>query len=225
MEEQASFETRAVLAPRRARLSRLALLVPAAALVAIAWAALSGSRADPGTAVAPQATTQGSASAAGPGQSLAAAASTAPRLPTRALGYRVHRLVDLEALGVGRETVIAVSGWYVATAITECPALEAIHRSNDVAQVGDVWDAWESCERAGILFATQPNDAVVARQLAVDVVLVPGVVMPPELEVVGRDATHVVVLGHLVEATERCTVRSSCRDTLVVDYVAWTPGA
>ena len=42
MDEQVAFETRAVLAPRRARLSRLALLVPALALVATAWAGLSG---------------------------------------------------------------------------------------------------------------------------------------------------------------------------------------
>jgi hypothetical protein len=141
----------------------------------------------------------------------------------KALGFDVHRLIDVEQEGVGRGEVIAVSGWYVATAITDCPPLDAVYRSNDAPAVGDDWDSWAFCERSGVLFATQPDDVVVARQLSVAVTVVLGVRMPPEIQIIGRDATQVVVLGHFVEPTDGCSARSRCRDTLVVDYVAWTP--
>ena len=226
MDQQASFETRAVLVPRRARLSRLALLLPVIALVATAWAGVSGARQDVAIVEAPApAAAHGSEGTASAGSSLPARASAPPQPPGQALGFDVHRLVDVEQQGVSRGQVIAVSGWYVATAITDCPPMDAIYRSADVPAVGDDWDSWAFCERSGVLFATQPDDVVVARQLAVPVTVVLGVVMPPELEMIGRDATQVVVLGHFVKPTEGCGGSSRCRDTLVVDYVAWTPNA
>ncbi len=224
MDQSASFETRAVLAPRRARRSRLALLLPVVALVAMALAGISGDRQAVTTALAPQRTTTASEATAIPEPSRPAGALAAPRLPTKALGFDVHRLVEVEWPDVSRGEVIAVSGWYVATAITDCPHLDAIYRSTDVPEVGGDWDSWAFCERSGILFDTQPDDAVVASQLAVPVTVVLGVRMPPELEMIGREATQVVVLGHFVEPTDGCSAKSGCRDILVVDHVAWTPG-
>lgn len=223
MEEQASFETRAVLAPRRARLSRLALLLPVLALVAIAWAGASGGRQDVATDEAAAPAALASEGAASPGSSLAARASAPPQLPAQALGFDVHRLGDVEQRGIGRDEVFAVSGWYVATAITDCPPMDAVYRTADAPELGVKWDSWAFCDRSGVLFATQPDDAVVARQISVPVTVVPGVRMSPELEIIGRDATQVVFVGHFVEPTDDCTIWR-CHDTLVVDYVPWTPG-
>jgi hypothetical protein len=219
MDEQASFEARAVLPPRRARRTRVALLVPVVALIAVAGAGVSGARSEP--AIAGPAGT----SAAIPVASLPVQAAKPSRPPARALGFDVQRLVDVQRRVIARGEVIAVSGWYVATAITGCPPLDAIYRAADAPRVGVEWDSWAFCDRSGILFATQPNDAVVARQLAVPVRVVPGVRMPPELQIIGRDATQVVVIAHFVEPSDGCATRSRCPDNLVVDYVAWTSTA
>jgi hypothetical protein len=47
-----------------------------------------------------------------------------------------------------------------------------------------------------------------------------GVVVPSELEVIGADATEVVVVGRFVE-----TIAGGCAPELVVDRVAWALGA
>ena len=224
MDQQASFEARAVLAPRRARTSRLALLLPVVALVATAWVGVSGTRQDAATVTAPEPTAPSGEATAGPGPSVPAIAPVPPQPPAQALGFDVHRLAEIEEKGIDRDEVFAVSGWYVATAIADCPPLDAIYRSADAPEVGDAWDSWAFCVRSGVLFATQPDDAVVARQLAVPVAVVPGVRMPPELQIIGRDATQAVFVGHFAEPTDDCTAWR-CPDTLVVDYVAWTPGA
>jgi hypothetical protein len=168
---------------------------------------------------------RGPESTAIPVASLPVQAAKPSRPPARALGFDVQRLVDVQQRVIDGGEVIAVSGWYVATAITGCPPLDAIYRAADAPQVGVEWDSWAFCDRSGILFATQPNDAVVARQLAVPVRVVPGVRMPPELQIIGRDATQVVVIAHFVEPSDGCAARSRCPDKLVVDYVAWTPTA
>jgi len=209
MDEQASFQARAVLAPRRARLSRLALLLPVVALVAVAWAGASGARSDPMTADVANATP-------------VPAPSVRPQYPSRVVGLDVQRLDDVQYRRLGRDDVIAVAGWYVATAITDCPPLAAIYREAALPEDrrGEA-DEWAFCDRSGMLYTSPSRDAALP---AVPVTLVAGVIVPPELEIIGADATEVVVVGRFVESGDGCRVPHGCRRELVVDHVAWTSG-
>src|SRR5438045_368115 len=100
MDEPATFEARAVLAPRRARLSRLALLLPAVLLGAIAWAGLSGPHVKPTTAevsgptaavIAPSLSAEASPKAP------SATPGAPARQPSRVFGLDVHRLDQIKA--------------------------------------------------------------------------------------------------------------------------------
>jgi hypothetical protein len=208
---RASFEARAVLAPRRARLSRLALLLPVVALVATAWAGVSGARPDPVT------TEIADASA------FAAAQQSPAQYPAQVLGLDVQELNDVRGRMLGRDEVVVVVGWYVATAITDCPPLAAIYREASLPEIRDDVDEWAFCNRSGVLYASRPDDN--AGPSAVAVKLQIGVLVPKELEIIGADATQVVVVGRFVESGDGCRVRAGCRRELVVDHVAWTPGA
>jgi hypothetical protein len=217
MEEQASFEARAVLAPRRARLARLALLLPVVALTAIAWAGLSGARSDQAIAEIPDPT------------ALAAPSLRAPEHPAQVIGLAVHRLDDVQPRGLGRDDVIAVAGWYVPTAITDCPPLDAIYRDGALPYLRGDADRFAFCVRSGVLYASRPDledgrpgstgPRAVAATLAV------GIIAPPQLELIGMDATEVVVVGRFLGFGDGCRVLATCRRELVVDHVAWTPGA
>jgi hypothetical protein len=221
MDERASFETRAVLEPRRARLARLALLVPALALVAIAWAGLSGPRSDHTTA----AITAPPASAAAPAAS-AAAVVPRPQVPTKVVGLSVQRLDQIPSSGLGRDEEFAIAGWYIPTAITDCPPLAAIYRDGSLPDVRGDADTLAFCRRSGVLYASpsgldQRSDATVT---SVPVTVVIGVIMPLELEIVGSQSMQAVVLGRFVEPGAACTITvpTACRRELLVDHVAWT---
>jgi hypothetical protein len=139
----------------------------------------------------------------------------------------VQRLDDIRPRRLGRDDVIAVAGWYVATAITDCPPLAAIYREGSLPEVRGDADEWAFCDRFGVLYASRPDldeSPPSAGLAAVAVTLVVGVVVPPELEVIGADATEVVVVGRFVEPGDGCRVRLGCRRELVVDHVAWTSG-
>jgi hypothetical protein len=213
MEERASFEPRTVLGPRRGRLARLALLLPAVALVAIVWAGLSGARPD-----------QVTADATVPPAS-AVAATARPQPPAQVVGLSVQRLDDIQPQGLGRDEVFAVAGWYVATAIDDCPPLAAIYRKGSLPEIRGDADSWAFCDRSGVLYASQPGleEAPNPGVSAVAVTLVIGDVVPPELEVIGAESTEVVVVGRFVESGDECHVPAGCRRRLVVDHVAWTP--
>lgn len=202
MEEQASFETRAVLAPRRARLARLALLLPALALVAVAWAGLSGAPSDTSTADVHD--------------------PTPMSYPGQVLGLPVHGLNDVLPRRLGSDDVVAIAGWYVPMAITDCPPLPAIYRDGALPFVRGDADTWAFCKRSGVLYAAAPQTAGVS---AVATTLAVGIIAPLELETIGNDATEVVVLGRFVEAVPGCRGGDLCARQLVVDHVAWTPGA
>lgn len=208
MDQQAGFEARAVLAPRRARLSRVGLLLPVAALAATAWAGASGDRSDRFTAELPEAT-------------VAAAPTRRPEHPAQVVGLEVQRLDDVRGQGLGRDDVIAIAGWYVATAITDCPRLAAIYRQGSLPEVRGDADEWAFCKRSGVLYASQSRGAELP---GVPVTIVVGVVVPPELEVIGAEATEVVVVGRFSEPGDGCRAPGGCRRELVVDHVAWTPG-
>jgi hypothetical protein len=218
MEEQASFETRAVLEPRRAHLARLALLLPAAALVAFVWAGLNGPRSDPTTADVADPT-----AAAAPSLT----AVQRPRHPAEVLGLDVHRLEDIQPLGLGPGEVIAVAGWYVPMAITDCPPLAAIYRDGALPYLRGDADARTFCVRSGVLYASQPglHERSQAGVSTVATTFVVGVIAPLELEIVGSESTEVVVLGRFVESRDGCRVGGGCLRELLVDHVAWTPDA
>ncbi|HEY4228325.1 MAG TPA: hypothetical protein VGM49_08290 [Candidatus Limnocylindrales bacterium] len=225
MDEHASFEARAVLAPRRARLARLAPLLLAVALVAIGWAGLAGPRTDPATADR----TDPSAIADAPSNAARATAVTAapsPQRPTQALGLNVQRLDEIQTQGLARDHVIAISGWYVATTITDCPPLAVSFRAEASPRIGADVDGWAYCKRSGVLYASPPaaqdSRSGSAGLGAVGATVVAGVVMPPALETIGAGPTQVVVLGRFVEPTDGCRTTVDCSHSLIVDYVAWT---
>ena len=205
MGEQASFEARAVLPPRRARLARLALLLPVVALVAAAWLGVSGARPDELTAEIADPTA-------------VATPSPRPQVPAEVLGLDVKRLDEVEHLDIRRDELVVVTGWYVATAITNCPRLAAIYREGSLPEVRGDADELVFCERFGVLYPSRPD--VEERWPWVPVRLVVGVIVPPWLESIGADATEVVFIGRLVEARAGCRAPSLCRE-LVVDHLAW----
>jgi hypothetical protein len=237
MDEHASFEPRSVLGRRRGGWSRLAVVVPALALVATVWAGIGGDRSNEGVANVPA---TGAAAA-----SIDVVASPAavlpgpqrPRYPADVLGIPVHRLDDVQPRGLGRDVVIAVAGWYVPTAITDCPPLPAIYRAGSLPELRGDADEWVFCDRSGVLYASQPDlDERVPRNNlednrsknaglpAVAVTLAIGVVVPRELEMVGATATPVVVLGRFVPTGDGCRVEAGCARQLVVDHLAWANG-
>jgi hypothetical protein len=236
VDEQATFDPQAVLAPKRARRARIALVVPVIALAVTAWAGLSG-RSDPPTAVIPA-----PSQAASPVQATGEVASEMPEategVPATALGLAVQRLVDIDPRHMDRDRVVALSGWYVPTAITNCPPLPALYRDGALPYLRGDKDTWAFCDRSGVLYASEPDlsDGLPTNNLednrskgaglpAVAASVVVGVVMPLELETVGEGATQVVVIGHFVPTGDGCGRGAGCRHDLVVDYLAWPSNA
>jgi hypothetical protein len=218
MDEHADFEARAVLPPRRARRARLALLVPVVALVVVAWAGLGGDRPHPTTAVIPAPTTVAVPSLA-----------VEARYPAEVIGLAVQPLGDLQIGRLGFDAVVAIAGWYVPTAITDCPPLAAIYRDGALPYVRGDADKLAFCVRSGMLYPSRPDLAsdssrdLVPTGVAVTVVV--GVIMPLELEAIGTDATQVVVLGRFGKIGDGCRTGVGCSRELLLDHVAWTPGA
>ncbi len=192
------------------------------ALVAIAWAGFSGARSDQATAEIP-----GQTAAAAP--SGPAAISTPAIAPAQVIGLPVQRLDEVQLQSLGRLDDVAVVGWYVATTITGCPPLAAVYRQGAPLDVhGDI-DAWRFCDRSGVLYASPPDvrdsSSRGAALLGFGVTIIADVIVPPELEMLGADATQVVVVGRFVESAAGCGIAADCPRELVVDHVAWTPGA
>jgi len=217
MDEQASFEARAVLPPRRAGRNRLAIVVPALALFGIAFAGYAGGRSDQNAkptdvaAVAPP-----SPSAAPPAQAV--------RYPAEVIGLGVHGLVDVQAQGLGLDKPVAIAGWYVATAITDCPPLAAFYRAGALPDVREdiaTIDSWAFCRRTGVLYSSRPgyNPTGVP---AVQATLITGVVVPPALEKIGAAATQVVLVAHFAPPGGCRGPR--CVTELLVDYLGWAAG-
>jgi hypothetical protein len=208
--------------------------VPALALAAIAWIGISGQRSGTDTAASGEAAqTSATAAVASP-----AGVQASPELaiPNQALGLAVHRLDDVQPADLDRGAVIAIAGWYVATAIADCPPLDAFYRAGALPEVrGDIAavDTWAFCDRTGVLYASQPvpdghlptddldNNTPAALGLpAVATSMVIGVVAPPQLETIGGTATPVVAIGHFIPGPN-CPDRPACTPELVIDYVAW----
>lgn len=230
MDEEAGFEARAVLAPARRRRNRLVLALPAVALAALVLAGVSGPRQHRATAELPAATTLAQATAV-------IAPSPTPAHPAAALGLPVHALDQVVPGQLGEDQVIALSGWYIATGVANCPPLAAIYRDGALPYLRGDADALAFCERSGVLYASPPdadgrlsttshrNDGSRVGPPAVDAKLAVGIIVPMGLEVIGATATEVVVIGRFVETGSRCGLPPGCHRGLVVDHVAWTPGA
>ena len=235
MDEQARFEARAVLTPRRGRWNRLAVAVPALALVAIAWAGVTGTRSASDVAQATDAVVVAAPSIAVP--SPAIALHQLAGYPTRVVGLPVERLDEVQAQSFGRDTPVAVAGWYVATEITGCPPLAALYREGSLPEVRGDADSWAFCQRSGTLYGSRPDveqhvpihnpagsHSESAELSAVWVTMVIGVVVPRELEAIGTAATPVVLVGRFVESDAACSAPAGCGRQLVVDHVAWAAG-
>lgn len=221
MEEQATFEAIAVLAPRRARVARLALLVPVVVLVAIAWAGLNGPRSDSTALASTRPTTVALPSQARPSLAVEAA------YPAEANGLAVQRLGELQIGRLGFDSVVAIAGWYVPMVITDCPPLAAIDLAVALPYLRGDADKLAFCVRSGMLYASRPDvpsdrsPEIVPTGVAVTVVV--GVIMPGHLETVGASATQVVVIGRFGKSGDGCRTGVGCSRELVIDQVAWTP--
>src|SRR5689334_8508117 len=146
MNEDAGFQARAVLAPARRRWNRVVLALPAVALVALVLAGVSGPHQDRSTAVLPAATTR-------PVATVAIEPSQAPPHPVAALGLPVHPLDQVQPGLLGEDQVIALSGWYIATGVANCPPLAAIYRDGALPYLRGDADTLAFCERSGVLYA------------------------------------------------------------------------
>ena len=236
MDEETSFAPRSVLGPRRAGRTGLAVVVPALALAATVWAGLSGARSDDGVATVPDAVAAASdtieAVASPP-----ASPGGRPGYPERVVGLEVQRLHDVRPRQLGRDEVVALAGWYVATGISDCPRVVVIRRQGSLPEVRRDFDHLAFCDRSGVLYASRPdlderlprsyfedNRSKNAGLPVVGVTLVVGVVVPRELEMVGTTATPVVLVGRFVASGEGCLTEATCAHRLVVDHVAWANG-
>ena len=222
MDEQATFETRAVLTPRRPRLARLVLALPVLALAAVAWTGLSSRHDDRSVAVAPDAI-----ASIEPLPS-ATAPAPEPAFPSEVIGLGVRPLDDVLQLSLTGDDVVAVAGWYVPTAITDCPRTEIAQPLGLIRSTDHQPDPRSFCDRSGALFDSRPPDGDGSIAPALPVIatrLVHGVEVPPQLEDVGAAARQVVFLGRLVPGVPGCERVDGCSRELVVDHVAWVSGA
>ncbi len=226
MEEHASFEARAVLAPRRARRTRLTLLLPAAALVAIAWAGVSGARPNPSISEAPN-PTGGVPSINAPVVTSTAPAAPRTARPAEVFGLDVQRLDDVEPGALYRDDILVLTGWYVPTAITDCPKLAAIYRDGALPDVRGDADVLAFCVRSGLLFASHPGlrENRFTEGRAVPATFVVGVQAPLAIEAIGAAPREVVFIGRFVEGPPGCSAEAGCRPELLIDHVVWTADA
>jgi hypothetical protein len=233
MDEHVLFEPRAVFEPRRAGRNRIAILVPLLALVAIAWLGLSDAGSD-------QLAVDGAGAAVAAAPSgIAAPSPTLPpvaHFPAKVLGLDVHRLTDITARALGPREVIAVAGWYVPTAITNCPELDFPYVQDSPAELPHRVDRdrLAFCQRFGVLYASRPGDSerLPANNREDDrprdvgppaytVSLVTGIRVPAALETIGASATPVVVIVHFDASGDACVSRAGCARALIVDFLGW----
>jgi hypothetical protein len=147
----------------------------------------------------------------------------------------VQRLDAVQPLGLGPDQEVAVAGWYATTAITGCPPLAAIYRDGSLPYLRGDADELAFCVRSGVLYASEPiagspppttaprgGPAADPTLSVLSVTVAIGVVMPPEIEVVGARSMEVVVLGRFVPRRAGCVFLAGCGRDFVVDHVAWT---
>jgi hypothetical protein len=224
MDEPSTFEPRAVLTPRGAGRSRLAVTVPAFALAITVWVGTSGPRSgDEQSALRSQPTTAPSSGRP---------AEVAPRptrtaYPAKVLGLEVLTLDDLGGRSRRHGPAIAVVGWYVPRTAAACPPPATGEGQTLAEELGVVADTRTFCERSGLLLAAAPRPG--SPHLATDgpaltVVLTPGVAVPAGLDEAGRTASQVILVGRMIDGDPACSGRVPCRRDLLVDRVVWAAG-
>jgi hypothetical protein len=226
MDDRSGFEARAVIAPRRRRLARATLLVPALALVGIVLIGVNGARPDHSSAVVPPPTIA----------AMPRARPSEPPFPAEVLGFAVQPLDSIQIQGLALDTVVAVAGWYAPQLVANCPPQAAQYRVGPSPDSNPFVDPFAYCSRSGVFYASRPdpdapvvidsNEGVGSRSAGLESVatsMVEGVVATTELNAVGGDAAEVVVLGRFVDTGDACGTGAACR-ALLIDYVAWTPG-
>src|SRR5438093_1964464 len=216
MDEQASFEPRAVLG-RRAGWSRLAIVVPVVALIGAVWIGTSGPRSDAGTADERNAQRIAQASTAAESVDPAQALRQGAAYPRTVLGIEVRSVADLDSSTVRDDPVLAVAGWYVAWPSLGCPTRTGVDVPGFVAELGIDADVRTFCDRSGVLVST-PNPA--GSMPALPVGLTPGVVVPPEITNPDAAPAEVILIGRLGKQADQA---SSGRQ-LVVNRVVWADG-
>jgi len=235
MDEQATFEPKAVLAGRRTGWNRLAVLAPIVALIGAVWIGTSGPRSDSSTANARTAEpTAEAGTAAGSGDPLPAVRQL-EAYPATVLGIEVRTLADVHAPTGHGDAVIAVVGWYVAWPSLGCPTRSVIDMPGFVAELGADADIRTFCDRSGVLVST-PNPAGsmnvggandhpygMGAAPALPVILTPGVVVPPELMTPDAAPVQVILIGRVVQPGGQ-TFQATTAPQLVVDRVVWANG-
>src|SRR5438552_14164684 len=157
MDPEATFAPQSVLGPRRSGWNRLGIVVPVLALVAALWAGASGAGSDRESAESPHAVAVASPSIDVVPSPAIVVPPGAVRYPAQVIGLDVHRLDEVQARGLRRDTPIAVAGWYALTEIADCPPLAAIYRAASLPDIRGDADEWAFCMRSGILYASRPN--------------------------------------------------------------------
>jgi len=193
---------------------------------------VSGGRPDHQTAAGPLWTVF-APSAVAPGPSEAPEAA----FPAQVLGFAVQPLDTVQIQLLGLNTVVAVAGWYTPMGLTNCPPQASAYSAGPFPNGHGFVDPYAYCVRSGVLSASRPErdapvvidstEGVGSRSAGLDSVdasMVLGVVAPDELNAVGGDPAQVVVLGRFVYSGDACGTAAVCR-ALLIDYVAWTPGA
>jgi hypothetical protein len=139
----------------------------------------------------------------------------------------VQRLDEVQPGAFRRDDILVLTGWYVPTAITDCPQLAAIYRDGALPYVRGDADVLAFCVRSGRLYASHPdlreNRFVEGR--AIPATFVIGVMAPMEIETIGADPREVVFIARFVEGLPGCRAMDGCRPELLIDHVVWTAGA
>jgi len=227
VDEQASFEPKAVLATRRAGWP--VAIVPALALAATAWLGLSGANSSrPGPAHPSDAPVAVASVAPGAGVPKYPPHRADSGYPSTVLGLDVQAIDDLRRYPPRDDLTIAIAGWYVAASASACPVSNDLEQLGFATQLGVDARVSTFCRRSGLLLASSPG--AVAQRGAVDaampVVVTPGIVLPPALDDIGGDATRAVLVGRLGanRACLRCPLEAGLPWRLHVDRVAWAAG-
>ena len=225
MDEQTTFEPKAVLAPRRAGWNRVAILVPALALAATSWVGFSGQRSSAESAAKPSdAPIVAASNAPVVGPPVRPPGPVEPGYPARVLGLDVQALDDLQRYPPRDDLTIAIAGWYAAGSVSACPAPTDLEQPGFVAELGVDARVGTFCRRSGLLFASSP--ANVTALPALTVVMTPGIVLPPALDDIRGGATQVVLIGRLADERQclTCMPAAGFVWQLHVDRVVWAAG-
>ena len=147
--------------------------------------------------------------------------------PAQVFGLEVWRLDDVQPGAFDRDDILVLTGWYVPTAINDCPRLAAIYRDGALPDVRGDTNVLAFCVHSGWLYATHPDlrENRFTEGRAVPATFVIGVQAPIDIETIGAAPREVVFIGRFVEGVPGCSATEGCRPELLIDHVAWTADA